>query len=115
MKWQESLDLAYPDGLTFKIDFENKNFYTYEPLMFRMLIINEVDIPRTIIHLGDRTHMIMRGYHTFKVVTSIDSALRYSPYFHADGGLFPEDAVVLGPYDTVYCHAILNQDLFFNV
>ena len=114
LKWQESLDLTYPDAMSFKIDIKDKSFYEGEPITFRMLIINEVDIPRTIIHLGSRTAMIRRALHTFKVVTGLDSVLRYSPYSHAHGSIRPEDALVLGSYDTLYCHAILHSDLFFN-
>jgi hypothetical protein len=112
LKWQESLDLAYPYTLSFRIKMEKKIFYEGEPIVFSMLLINRTDIPQTIIYSGPRTHMIVRGLHTFKVVTELDSVLAYAPYTHAHGSERPEDAIALGPYDTLYLHAILCPELF---
>jgi len=112
LKWQESLDLAYPNSLSFKIHMEKKVFHEGEPILLKMLIGNKTDIPQTIIYSGPRTHMVVRGLHTFKVVTELDSVLVYAQYTHAYGTIRPEDAIVLGPYDTLYLHAILCPDLF---
>ena len=112
LKWQESLDLAYPNVLSFKIDMQKKNFFEGEPLVFKMLISNKVGIPQTIVHTGRRTSMIAGGRQTFKVVTELDSVLMYFTYVHANIGIRSKDAIVLGPYDTLYCYAILHPDLF---
>ena len=112
LKWQESLDLAYPNALSFKIEMEKKNFIEGEPLFFKMLISNKIDLPRTIIHTGERTSTIAGGRQTFKVVTELDSVLMYFSYVHANIGIHPEDAIVLGSYDTLYCYAILSPDMF---
>jgi len=112
LKWQESLDLAYPNVLSFKIDMQKKNFFEGEPLVFKMLISNKVEIPQTIVHTGRRTSMIAGGLQTFKVVTELDSVLMYFTYVHANIGIRSKDAIVLGPYDTLYCYAILHPDLF---
>jgi len=112
LNWQESLDLAYPDVLSFKIEMEKKNFIEGEPLVFKMLISNKINIPKTIVHTGERTSMIAGGRQTFKVVTELDSVLMYFSHVHANIGIHPEDAIVLGSYDTLYCYAILSPDMF---
>jgi hypothetical protein len=112
LKWQESLDLAYPNTLSFKIHMEKKVFYEGEPIVFKILLSNKTDVPQTIIYSGPRSSMIVHGLHTFKVVTELDSVLIYAQYTHSHGSSRPEDAIVLGPYDTLYSHAILCPDLF---
>jgi hypothetical protein len=112
LKWQESLDLAYPNVLSFKIDMQKKNFFEGEPLVFKMLISNKVGIPQTIVHTGKRTSMIDGGLQKFKVVTELDSVLMYFTYVHANIGIRSIDAIILGAYDTLYCYAILHPDLF---
>jgi hypothetical protein len=112
LKWQESLDLAYPNELSFKIDMGKKSYFEGEPLIFRMLVNNKIGIPKTIVHPGERTTMLAAGYQTFKVVTESDSVLRYSGYAHANLAMQPEDVIVLEPYDTLYFCAIVCPDLF---
>lgn len=112
LKWQESLDLASPNALSFKIDMQRKIFNEGEPLVFRMFIKNKIDIPVTIVHTGERTIMIAAGLQTFKVVTESDSVLMYSGYIHVNLGMQSVDAIVLEPYDTLYFYAILCPDLF---
>lgn len=112
LKWQESLDLAYPNVLSFKIDMQRKIFYEGEPLVFRMFIRNKTDIPVTIVHTGERAIMIAAGLQTFKVVTELDSVLMYSGYTQVNIGMQSLDAIVLESYDTLYFYAILYPDLF---
>ena len=112
LKWQESLDLAYPNELSFKIDMQKKNFFEGEPIVFRMIISNKLDIPKIIVHPGERAVVLAAGWQTFKVVTEFDSVLMYSGYVHANLGMQSVDAIVLEPYDTLYFYAILCPDLF---
>ncbi len=112
LKWQESLDLAYPNELSFKIDMRKKVFSEGEPLVFRLLISNKLSKPRTIVHTGKRASAIEGGFLTFKAVSELDSVLFYSPYVHANIGMSPNDAIMLKPHDTLYFYAILCPDLF---
>lgn len=112
LKWQESLDLANPNALSFKIDMQKKVYYEGEPMVFKILIINKVGTPQTIVHTGSRTSQISGGLHSFEVVSEFDSVFLYCPYVHANIGMSPNDAIVFGPYDTLYTHAILYPDLF---
>jgi hypothetical protein len=111
LKDQESLDLAYPNELSFRIEMQKKSFFEGEPLVSKMFISNKLDRSRTILHIGNRTSMIAGGLLTFKIVTEFDSVLMYSGYILANI-VGPYDATELGPDDTLYFHAILYPDLF---
>ena len=112
LKWQESLDLASPRALLFKIDMQKRIFFEGEPIVFRMLISNKLDVPATIVHPGERAIMLAAGLQTFKVVTESDSVLMYSGYTCVNLGMQSVDAIVIEPYDTLYFYAILSPDLF---
>ncbi len=113
-KWQESLNLAYPEEVDFKIQLEKPILMEGEPLLLKCFIINKTAKNITVVPPYDRITALMTFKLGFNVLTEQNSEYKYHIGFHADGISLPGDEKVIGPHDSLYINAILWPNNFYD-
>lgn len=114
VRWHESLNLAYPEEVDFKIQLQKTTLLQGVPLLLRCFIINKTAKNITVIPPSDRLYGLTLGTIGFKILTEENTEHAYRIGFHARGVLLPGDEKVIGPHDSLYINAILWANNFYN-
>jgi hypothetical protein len=113
-EWYESLDLAYPAEVDFRIQLEKKTLLQGEPLILRCYVINKTAKHITIIPPSNRLRGLMLGTVGFSLLTEKDDENEYQIGFHASGIQLPGSERIISPGDSVYISMILWPNNFYD-
>ncbi|MEO0227627.1 MAG: hypothetical protein ABIL70_06215 [candidate division WOR-3 bacterium] len=113
-KWQEELELSYPEQFTFDLELEKDSIIEGEPIIVSCHIVNHSSkIARIIFPPLNRKEAL--HYYTINFYVKEDTiAYIYAPYVHADIGIEPAQEKLLLPGDTMFLNGILYPDNFWS-